>query len=181
MTIEPQDEVILVDENNVEIGTCEKLQAHKTGLLHRAFSIFLVNEKGEILLQQRASTKYHSAGLWSNSCCSHPKPNESILDAARRRLKEELNVEVPMKEYFQFKYFVAFENGLSEHEIDHVLFGKLNDFPFVNPEEAIEYRWATLENLKEEIKNHQDNYTYWCKYLIENYYDCLKFALHENL
>jgi len=176
-----RNEVILVDENNVEIGSCEKLEAHKSGLLHRAFSIFLINDEGEILLQQRAATKYHSASLWSNSCCSHPAPNESILEAATRRLQEELNVQVPVKEYFHFKYFVAFENGLIEHEIDHVLFGKLNFLPSINPEEAMNYRWITLENLKEEIKKTPSSFTFWCQYLLENYYDCLKIALHENL
>src|SRR4249919_2599143 len=113
-------EVILVNEQNEAIGTMEKMEAHRKALLHRAFSVFIFNSKGEMLLQQRALNKYHSGGLWTNACCSHPRPGELIEDAATRRLKEELGFETPLKKIFQFTYQASFDNGLTEHEFDHV-------------------------------------------------------------
>lgn len=175
------DHVILVDENDTQIGVCEKLEAHQKGLLHRAFSIFIVNSNNELLLQKRADTKYHSSGLWSNSCCSHPAPNETIMEASIRRLYEELNLSVQLTPLFQFNYCVTFENGLTENEIDYVLIGKTDAPPILNPEEASEYRWMSLEHLQKEMIANPSEYTYWFQYIIRNFMEKLHQGIHENL
>ena len=156
--------VILVDEQDNEIGTMEKLQAHMEGQLHRAFSIFLFNDKNEMLLQKRAEDKYHSGGLWTNACCSHPAPNESLEAATKRRLVEELNVhDVDMKKEFFFVYKTEFENGLTEHELDYVFTGVYNDFPEIIPEEASAYRFVSLPDLQKEISQMPKRFTHWFK------------------
>src|SRR5258705_9255778 len=119
-----KEEVILVNENDEQVGVMEKMEAHQKGLLHRAFSVFIFNEKGQMLLQQRAATKYHSGGKWSNACCSHPRPGEELEAAAKRRLREELGIGTTLKKIFEFSYKVEFENGLTENELDHVFAGQ---------------------------------------------------------
>lgn len=164
------EEVILVDEKDNFLGTMEKLQAHKKGLLHRAFSIFIFNDVGELLLQQRALTKYHSAGLWTNTCCSHPKPGEEILMAANRRLQEEMGFTTELTVKSNFIYKVKFENNLIEHEFDYILIGTYNKEPIINFEEVCNYKWANLNNLKKDIQNKPNEFTHWFKLAIEKFF-----------
>jgi isopentenyl-diphosphate delta-isomerase len=164
------EEVILVDEKDNFLGTMEKLQAHKKGLLHRAFSIFIFNDVGELLLQQRALTKYHSAGLWTNTCCSHPKPSEEILMAANRRLQEEMGFTTELTVKSNFIYKVKFENNLIEHEFDYILIGTYNKEPIINFEEVCNYKWANLNNLKKDIQNKPNEFTHWFKLAIEKFF-----------
>ena len=144
--------VVLVDKNNRKIGEEEKLKAHKEGKLHRAFSIFIFNSKGELLIQQRAKTKYHSGGLWSNTVCSHPKPNETYLRATHRRLKEEMGFDCKLKKLFCFIYRKEFKNGLIENEYDCIFIGKFEGTPKPNPKEVMDYKWISLKDLKQKIK-----------------------------
>lgn len=154
--------VVLVDTHDRECGECEKLEAHKRGLLHRAFSIFLFDAKGRMLLQQRALAKYHSPGLWTNACCSHPRPGETIHHAAQRRLIEELGLTAPIKTAFSFIYRADVGQGLIEHEFDHVLIGTYEGaLDHINPHEVNAYRWQDIESLKEETANHPDRFTVW--------------------
>jgi len=160
------DKVILVDHSDAQIGTMPKLEAHEKGLLHRAFSIFLFNSTGEMLMQQRALDKYHSAGLWSNTCCSHPLPNESTDDATRRRLKEEMGLECAMNAAFSFTYKAFFDNGLIEHEFDHVYFGITDECPIINTKEVNDWKYMSIPALLEDIHTKPELYTEWLK-------DCL--------
>lgn len=157
------EEVVLVDGEDNEIGTAEKIEAHKKGLLHRAFSIFIFNSKGELLIQKRADDKYHSGGLWSNTCCSHPRPGESLEEAAKRRLDEEMGIEIPLRRVFAFTYRVDLENGLSEHEYDHVFVGEFNGEPDIDVSEATDWKWINVEELKKDIVEAPERYTYWLK------------------
>jgi isopentenyl-diphosphate Delta-isomerase len=158
------DSVILVDENDSPIGTAEKMQAHREGLLHRAFSVFLFDNEGNILLQRRAMSKYHSPGLWSNTCCSHPKPGEDTPDAARRRLYEEMGIrDCHPAHQFSFVYRVEFSDGLIEHEFDHVFTGIFESDPTPNPEEVMDWKWMQLSELKTDIVVNPERYTYWIK------------------
>ena len=159
--------VILVDDSDNELGVMEKLQAHKEGKLHRAFSVFLFNDEGELLLQQRALDKYHSAGLWTNTCCSHPRPGETIMDAANRRLHEEMGITSDLIIKTSFVYKSPFENGLTEHELDYVLIGTYNLNPIINVEEVSDYKWQSLATIKENIKTRPDEFTTWFKIAIE--------------
>ena len=153
--------VILVDEQDQAIGKMEKQQAHVEGVLHRAFSIFIFNSKKELLLQKRASSKYHCGGLWSNTCCSHPRENEAVLDAANRRLLEEMGMQCNLTSIFAFVYKAAFENGLTEHEYDHVFFGESNEIPSINSEEVDDYRFVGMKELQLEIQEQPQNFTPW--------------------
>ena len=176
------DYVVLVDYQDNEIGKMEKLEAHEKGLLHRAFSIFLFNSKGEMLIQQRALSKYHSPGLWTNACCSHPAPNESIIQAGNRRLKEELGLSTELVEAFNFEYRETFENNLTEHELDHVLVGYSEQNPILNKEEAKDYRWITWANLLEEIELSPENFTIWFKIILTKHIEKLQKELcHESM
>ena len=157
------EHVILVDEKDNEIGSMEKIEAHEKALLHRAFSIFVFNKKGEMMLQQRAFSKYHSPGLWTNTCCSHPRPGETLDEATSRRIVEEMGFQCEMKELFSFIYKAAFDHGLTEHELDHVFIGKYNDIPYINPEEVEAWKWIKLDELLEDVKQHPDRYTVWFK------------------
>jgi isopentenyl-diphosphate delta-isomerase len=156
-----EEQIILVDENDKPVGTMGKLEAHQKGLLHRAFSVFIFNDKGELLLQKRASTKYHSPGLWTNTCCSHPQPGEETLAAAKRRLKEEMGMDCVLIHKTSFVYKTNFDNGLTEHEFDHVFIGNYNDNPVLNEDEAEEYKWMSLENIKSDIQKCPENFTSW--------------------
>lgn len=160
-------EVILVDENDKKVGTEEKIRVHKEGKLHRAFSIFVFNSEGKLLLQKRAKSKYHSGGLWSNTCCSHPKPNESLEKAIHKRLKTEMGFDCELEEIFNFIYSAEFENGLSESEYDHVFKGEFNGKPDPNPNEAEDWKWISLEELKKDMERNPDKYTYWFRASID--------------
>ncbi len=164
-----QDHVILVDEHDNQIGTEEKIEAHRQAKLHRAFSIFIFNEQEQIMMQQRAFSKYHSGGLWTNTVCSHPRPGETTDAAAHRRLQEEMGFDCDLEEKFSFIYKVALDKGLSEHEFDHVFVGKYNDEPILNREEAESFAWMSVPELKEDIKNHPEKYTEWLKIIFAQY------------
>ncbi len=161
------EKVILVNENDVVIGTMEKLEAHKKGLLHRAFSVFIFNDKNELLLQRRALNKYHSGGLWTNTCCSHPRPNENILNAANRRLVEEMGFETELTFKTSFIYNTEFENGLTEHEFDHIFFGTYNVNPKINADEVDSFSWLTIEDVNQKIKQNPNDFTSWFKIALE--------------
>jgi len=163
------NDVILVDENDTPIGTEEKLAAHQKGLLHRAFSIFGFNSKGELLIQKRAKSKYHSGGLWTNTCCSHPSPDEETEAAAHRRLKEEMGFDCSMQEVGHLLYKTHFDNGLTEHEFDHILIGSY-DGPVerVNPNEAEAWKWVSPQDLLSDMDKNPEAYTYWFKLSIKD-------------
>ena len=157
------EKVILVDKNDNEVGTMEKQEAHVKGLLHRAFSVFIFNDKNELLLQRRAVKKYHSGGLWTNTCCSHPRQNEKTKDAANRRLLEEMGMRSTLKKQFDFIYKAKLDNNLYEYEFDHVFFGFTNDLPIINPEEVEGFTYKTLEDIGKEMKTTPEKYTEWFK------------------
>lgn len=162
-----EERVILVDEQDRAIGTMEKLAAHREGLLHRAISVFIFNDEDELLLQQRAAHKYHSAGLWTNTCCSHPLPDEAAMDAAHRRLQEEMGMKADLSFAFSFQYRAAFDNGLTENELDHVFIGHSNQRPTPNPEEVACYRWLGRSAIGDDVLAHPDAYTAWFKLIYQ--------------
>src|SRR4051812_3221535 len=159
--------VILVTEQDEATGTMEKMEAHEKGLLHRAFSVFIFNSKGELLLQRRALTKYHSSGLWTNTCCSHPRPGEDTKLAAQRRLKEEMGLELQLEYKTKFTYKTNFENTLTEHEVDHVFVGKTDSDPKINLEEVEAFEWKSLSEIKKEIASNPEKFTSWFKIALE--------------
>jgi isopentenyl-diphosphate delta-isomerase len=154
-------QVILVDENDVPRGTMEKLEAHRKGELHRAFSIFIFNSKQEMLLQKRASGKYHSGGLWTNTCCSHPVPGERMEITTHKRLQEEMGFDCELKEIFHFTYKTDLDNELTEHELDHVFIGYYNDAPQANTEEVSEWKYVAVEALQKEMEKYPEHFTVW--------------------
>lgn len=156
-------DVILVDEHDVQTGTMEKMEVHQKALLHRAFSVFVFNGKGEMLLQKRADKKYHSAGLWTNACCSHPKPGEETLPAAEIRLQEEMGFNTKLKKAFDFVYKAPFDNGLTEYEFDHVFIGWYDGDIVPNTEEVSDYCFKPLEEIRTSIQSHPQKYTEWFK------------------
>lgn len=153
--------IILVNENDEQIGIMPKLEAHEKALLHRAFSVFIFNSKGEVLMQQRAEHKYHSGGLWTNTCCSHPFPGENTLEAANRRLLEEMGLKSTLNFVFKFQYKAVFDNELTEHEIDHVFVGKTDEIPTINPDEVASYKYMTIHEIQQDIARFPENYTVW--------------------
>ncbi|MGZ3867228.1 MAG: isopentenyl-diphosphate Delta-isomerase [Bacteroidia bacterium] len=155
------EEVILVDENDQETGRMEKLRAHREGKLHRAISVFIFNRHGEFLLQKRAAGKYHSAGLWTNTCCSHPRAGEDTEAAAHRRLQEEMGLDCRLTHIFSFIYQAELDHGLSEHELDHVYVGLCNDLPKADPEEAEDWKYMKAEEIEKDIQRHPESYTVW--------------------
>jgi isopentenyl-diphosphate delta-isomerase len=157
------EEVVLVNTNDEELGTMEKMEAHRKAVLHRAFSVFIFNSKGELLLQQRAAEKYHCGGLWTNTCCSHPRLNEDVLDAAHRRLQEEMGLSETLTYGFSFIYRADFPNNLSEHEFDHVFFGESDLLPQPNPSEVADYKYISLQVLEKEIAAFPDRFSPWMK------------------
>ena len=161
--------VVLVDQNDQKLGLMEKQQAHIAGLLHRAFSVFVFNSKGELMIQQRAASKYHSPTLWTNTCCSHPRDNETYEQAAHRRLEEEMGFDCELDYKFNFIYKAHLENDLIEHELDHVFIGTFDDEPKLNPDEVMAYRWVELDDLKKDMEKNPQNYTAWFKIIFENY------------
>jgi isopentenyl-diphosphate Delta-isomerase len=158
-----EQEVILVNENDEPIGVMEKLRTHEQGLLHRAFSVFIFDRQGRMLLQQRAAEKYHGGQLWTNACCSHPYPGEELEDAAQRRLKEELGFSTELKEIFSFTYHAKVENNLIEHEFDHVFAGQYENIVRPNPDEVADYAYKTMEEIKQEVAMHPGKFTSWFK------------------
>ncbi|MFN0729099.1 isopentenyl-diphosphate Delta-isomerase [Polaribacter gochangensis] len=168
-----EEQVILVDTNDNQIGLMPKMEAHEKALLHRAFSVFTFNDKGELLLQQRAADKYHSPLLWTNTCCSHQRNGETSLEAGKRRLQEEMGFTCELEEVFSFIYKAPFENGLTEHELDHVMIGYYNDNPIINPEEVESFKWVTLEDVKTDMEKHPETYTEWFKIIFNEYYSRL--------
>lgn len=171
--------LILVDENDTELGQMEKLEAHQKGLLHRAFSILIFNSKQEILLQQRAASKYHSPLLWTNACCSHPRPSETVLEAANRRLIEEMGMQIPLKPIFSFTYKAALDQGLTEHEFDHVLLGFSDNNPTLNPEEAAAFKWMNVSDLMQEIQENPASFTKWFLILMQEQLEQIQFHIQK--
>jgi len=161
--------VVLVDKQDKPIGKMDKLEVHQKGLLHRAFSIFIFNDAGLLLLQCRAKTKYHSGGLWTNTCCGHPQPGEETGAAALRRLKEETGIATRLEEKFSFIYQAPLDHSLTEHEYDHVYTGNYNQEPVLNTEEASAYRWISLRDLKKELEEHPEQFTEWLKIAIQSF------------
>ena len=155
------EEVILVDRSDRELGRAEKMKAHVKGWLHRAFSVFVFDDRGFLLLQRRAQSKYHTPGLWSNTCCSHPRPGEQILQAAERRLREEMGFTCDLSPAFGFVYRSEFRNGLIEHEYDHVVMGHWNGTPSPNPEEVADWRWVAPDALAGELLSERQRFTPW--------------------
>ena len=165
-----KENVILVNENDEKIGLMEKMEAHEKALLHRAFSVFTFNEKGELLLQQRAASKYHSPLLWTNTCCSHQRDGETNIEAGKRRLMEEMGFECELNELFHFAYKASFDNGLTEHEIDHVMVGQYDADPEINLEEVECFKWMKIEEVKTDMAEKPEIYTVWFRIIFEKYY-----------
>ena len=165
-----EENVILVDELDNQLGLMPKMQAHEKAVLHRAFSVFIFNDKGELMLQQRAAHKYHSPLLWTNTCCSHQRDGESNIEAGKRRLIEEMGFKTNLKEIFSFVYKAPFDNGLTEHELDHVMIGNFNGVPKINPDEVASYKWMTLEAVKKDIELQPNIYTAWFKIIFKESY-----------
>ncbi len=168
------DKVILVDKNDNQVGLMPKLEAHEKGLLHRAFSVFIFNNEYKLLLQKRATSKYHSGGLWTNTCCSHPREGEDILEAANRRLFEEMGIKTSLRKVYDFIYKAELDNGLTENEFDHVFYGVYDKEPKINLEEADDYKWMDMDSLNDDINNNGGNYTVWFKIAFEYFYNYLK-------
>ncbi|MFN0202235.1 MAG: isopentenyl-diphosphate Delta-isomerase [Bacteroidia bacterium] len=163
-----QELVVLVDENDHEIGFMEKMEAHEKAVLHRAFSLFVFNSKGEMLLQQRAYHKYHSGGLWTNACCSHPRPNEKVEAAAARRIQEEMGISCEEINYaFSFVYKAALDKNLTEHELDHVLIAYYEDVCKINKEEVADFQYVSIEQIRKDLLECPQNYTAWFKIIFE--------------
>ena len=169
-----EENVILVNEKDEPIGLMPKLEAHEKAVLHRAFSVFILNEKNQLMLQQRAHHKYHSPLLWTNTCCSHQREGESNLQAGNRRLREEMGFQAELKELFHFIYKAPFDNGLTEHELDHVMIGYYNENPVINLEEVEAWKWMDIEAVKEDISVHPELYTVWFKIIFEEFYHYLE-------
>jgi len=166
-----EEQVILVNENDEQIGLMPKQEAHEKAVLHRAFSVFIFNDKKELMLQQRALEKYHSPGLWTNTCCSHQRDGESNLAAGKRRLEEEMGFVTTLSETTSFIYKAPFDNGLTEYEYDHILVGKFNNEPKINKDEVASWKWVSLEKVKEDIKNRPQEYTAWFKIIFDKFYN----------
>ena len=169
-----EEKVILVNENDEPIGLMEKLEAHEKAVLHRAFSVFILNDKNEVMLQQRAHHKYHSPLLWTNTCCSHQREGESNIEAGTRRLHEEMGFSAELKELFHFIYKAPFDNGLTEHELDHVMIGYYNEEPKINPDEVENWKWMSIEAIKDDIQTQSENYTVWFKIIFDEFYHYLE-------
>lgn len=173
-----EEKVILVNEKDEQIGLMPKLEAHEKAQLHRAFSIFILNSKNEVMLQQRASEKYHSPLLWTNTCCSHQREGETNIQAGNRRLREEMGFSTGLKELFHFIYKAPFDNGLTEHELDHVMIGYFDDEPVINPEEVESWKWMNIDEIKEDMQRNPAIYTVWFKIIFDEFYHFLE--EHKN-
>ncbi|MGQ7945204.1 isopentenyl-diphosphate Delta-isomerase [Flavobacterium sp. WC2509] len=169
-----EEKVILVNELDQQIGLMPKLEAHEKAILHRAFSVFVLNDQNEIMLQQRAHQKYHSPLLWTNTCCSHQRDGESNMEAGNRRLYEEMGFSTELKELFHFIYKAPFDNGLTEHELDHVMIGYYNEEPVINTEEVEAWKWMKIEDVKDDMLLNPDSYTVWFKIIFDEFYHFLE-------
>ena len=168
-----KEKVILVDENDTQVGLMPKLEAHQKGLLHRAFSVFIFNSNYQLLLQKRAISKYHSGGLWTNTCCSHPREGEETINAANRRLLEEMGIKNNLRKVYDFIYKAELDNELTENEFDHVYYGVYNEDPIINTEEADDFKWIDMETLNNDITINGQNYTVWFKIAFDYFYKYL--------
>ncbi|MCE3295801.1 MAG: isopentenyl-diphosphate Delta-isomerase [Crocinitomicaceae bacterium] len=175
--MQAEEQLILVDEQDKEVGFLPKLEVHQKGLLHRAFSILIFNSRGEFLIHQRAHGKYHSPGLWTNTCCSHPNKGESTEAAAHRRLQEEMGFDCKLVFVYKFIYKTELENNLTEHELDHVFIGEFNGEFKPNPEEVFASRWISLNELREDIRLHPENYTFWFKKIVSEHLGSFRFPM----
>lgn len=166
-----EEQVILVNEYDEQIGLMPKMEAHEKAVLHRAFSVFVFNTKNELMLQQRAAHKYHSPLLWTNTCCSHQRDGESNIEAGTRRLKEEMGFTTDLIETTSFIYKAPFDNGLTEHELDHIMLGYYENEPNINKQEVEDWKWMPLEDVKHDINVHPEQYTAWFKIIFEKFYN----------
>lgn len=169
-----EEKVILVNENDEQIGLMPKMEAHEKAVLHRAFSVFILNDKNQLMLQQRASHKYHSPLLWTNTCCSHQRENETNIEAGNRRLQEEMGFTTELKELFSFIYKAPFDNGLTEHELDHVMIGYYNEDPVINPDEVQDWKWLDIDKVRQDMEQNPENYTAWFKIIFDKFYHFLE-------
>ena len=172
-----EEKVILVNSNDEPIGLMPKMEAHEKALLHRAFSVFVINDNNELMLQQRALQKYHSPGLWTNTCCSHQRDGEKNIEAGLRRLQEEMGFETPLEYLFNFIYKAPFDNGLTEHELDHVMLGRYEGEPSINSEEVASWKWMDIDLIHADLINNPADYTVWFAIIFDRFYNYLK----ENL
>lgn len=168
------EHVVLVDAQDRQVGTMEKMEAHEKGVLHRAFSVFLFDNAGQLIIQQRAWTKYHSPGLWANTCCSHPRENEPIIEAGKRRLKEEMGMDADLRPLFSFIYKADMGNGLIEHELDHVLVGYANTEPHINLQEVASYRSMRLADIQMDLQRRPERYTEWFKIVFDRFVEATR-------
>ncbi|NNE30737.1 MAG: isopentenyl-diphosphate Delta-isomerase [Winogradskyella sp.] len=168
-----EEQVILVDENDNKIGLMAKMEAHEKALLHRAFSVFIFNDNNELMLQQRALHKYHSPGLWTNTCCSHQRDGESNLEAGKRRLQEEMGFVTDLNESISFIYKAPFDNGLTEHEYDHIMIGHYNGKPLINKNEVADWKWMPLESVKSDLQSNPEHYTAWFRIIFDKFYESI--------
>ena len=175
-----EEQVILVNKLDEQIGLMPKMEAHEKAVLHRAFSVFVFNNKNEMLLQQRALSKYHSPGLWTNTCCSHQRDGETNIQAGTRRLQEEMGFTTDLKETISFIYKAPFDNGLTEHELDHILVGHSNTIPIINPEEVEAFKWMKTEDVKADIISNPSNYTAWFKIIFAKFYNHINITNESN-
>ena len=166
-----EERVILVNEKDEQIGLMPKMEAHEKALLHRAFSVFVFNKKNELMLQQRAAHKYHSPLLWANTCCSHQRDGETNIDAGKRRLHEEMGFVTELENTVSFIYKAPFDNGLTEHEFDHVMIGNYEDEPVINPDEVAAWKWMPLEDVKNDMQAQPEIYTEWFKIIFDKFYE----------
>ncbi|MNK00912.1 Isopentenyl-diphosphate Delta-isomerase [compost metagenome] len=169
-----EEKVILVNEQDEQIGLMPKMEAHEKALLHRAFSVFILNKNNEIMLQQRAAQKYHSPLLWTNTTCSHQREGESNIEAGTRRLEEEMGFTTELKELFSFIYKAPFDNGLTEHELDHVMIGYYNDVPNINTKEAESWKWMSIDAVKQDMQTNPEIYTVWFRIIFDEFYHFLE-------
>ena len=169
-----EEQVILVNQNDQQIGIMPKLEAHEKAILHRAFSVFILNDNNEIMLQQRAHHKYHSPLLWTNTCCSHQRVGETNIKAGARRLEEEMGFKTELKELFHFIYKAPFDNGLTEHELDHVMIGYYNEKPDINTDEVESWKWMAIDAVQLDIQINPDIYTIWFKIIFDEFYHFLE-------
>lgn len=174
-----EEQVILVNENDEQIGLMPKMEAHEKAVLHRAFSVFIFNSNNELMLQQRAAHKYHSPLLWTNTCCSHQRDGETNIEAGTRRLQEEMGFTTSLKETTSFIYKAAFDNGLTEHELDHIMIGYYEQAPVINPDEVEDWKWMPLENVRTDIAAQPELYTAWFKIIFEKFYEHIN-TTHES-
>ena len=174
-----EEQVILVNENDEQIGLMPKMEAHEKAVLHRAFSVFIFNSNNELMLQQRAAHKYHSPLLWTNTCCSHQRDGETNIEAGTRRLQEEMGFTTSLKETTSFIYKAPFDNGLTEHELDHIIIGYYEQAPVINPDEVEDWKWMPLENVRTDIAAQPELYTVWFKIIFEKFYEHIN-TTHES-